>query len=286
VPKAFSIKRSVISFFIALGLLALARPAFADTPTNVVISNLRDASFVVSWTTAASESAQVVIAGLPPFNDDRGEKFAGATHYVTVGNLQANKAYAFDLISGEKKYDNNGAHWNVTTGATLVPPTPDLILGVAKNPDGSAPVDTIMLFTIQRGSSLSAPLSNLITARDNGFFHVSLSDARGQTDVTNYFTYAKTDRVIIQALGPKGVGVINLEIGDPRLRATDPAQNVALDLRALQVTPTLQAPQPTAISAPEPAAQSDSGALIIGLTIAGIVVIGVIAVAIIFVWKR
>ncbi|MBI3536476.1 MAG: fibronectin type III domain-containing protein [Chloroflexi bacterium] len=276
---------SLILFFILI--LFSARSIAASDPLNVVVSNVRDTSFVVSWTTAASEAGLVVIAGLPPFSDDRGEKFSGSTHYVTLNNLQPNKPYAFDLVSGNKPYNNNGAHWNVTTGATLVPPTPDLIIGQIKNPDGAIPTDTIVLFTLQRGANLSAPLSNLLTARDTGFFHVSLSDARAQTDPTNYFTYAKTDRVIIQALSPQGVGVLNLEVGDARLRATDPKENIVLDLRALPVTPTIPAPQPTVIAIPEPAtAAQDSSALIIGLTIAGIVVVSLVVVAILFVWKR
>ncbi len=283
-------KRFSLSLFIFIcSVLAIlsARPAFASDPMNVVVSNIRDTSFVVSWTTGASEPGQIVIVGLTPFNDDRGEKFSGATHYVTLEKLQPGKVYQFDIVSGGKSYNNGGAHWTVTTGATLAPPTPDLIVGQIKNPDGSVPADTIVLFVIQRGAALSSPLSQLLTAEDNGFFHMSLSDARGQTDVTNYFTYAKTDRVIIQALGSKGVGVINLESGDPSLRAPDPKDAAALDLRALPVTPTIAAPLPTPTSVPEPAPiSSDSGALIIGLTVAGIVVVGLVIVAILFVWRR
>ncbi len=279
-------KRFCLLLLGAMVLLS-ARAASAGDPLNIVVSNLRDSSFTVSWTTAAPEIGQVVVVGGATYSDDRGEKFSGVTHYVTLTKLQAGKTYQFDIVSGGVKSDNAGAHWSVTTGATLVPPTPDLIVGQVKNPDGSAPADTIVLFTVMHGAALSAPLSQLLAPRDNGFFHVSLSDARGQTDLTNYFTYAKTDRVIIQALGPKGIGVINLEIGDPALHAADPQQAAALELRALPTTPTLPAPLPTPTPAPEPASVGgDSGALIIGLTIAGLVVVGLVVVAIVFVWKR
>lgn len=79
---------------------------------------------------------------------------------------------------------------------------------------------------------------------------------------------------------------MNLEIGDPRLRATDPAQITILNLQTLPPTPTIPAPQPTPTPVPDRTAQSDSGILIIGLTVVGIVVVGLVVVPIVFVWRR
>lgn len=271
---------------VALALLVSMPPAAAGDPVNLQVSNIRDTSFTVSWTTAANEIGQVKLLDGPTFNDDRGASFSSVTHYVTLSGLQTNHAYAFDVISGGSTYNNNNAHWTVKTGPTLAPPTPDLVIGRVRNPDGSPATDTIVLLTIQHGPSISAPLSMLLTAKDGGFFHVNLSDARPLGDPTSYFTYAmQGDRLTIQALGARGIGVLAVEVGDARLRTNDPSQTVVVELRGAVETPTVVLQQPTPTPIPE-TPSSDTSALFIGLVAAALILVGLVVIAIAFVWRR
>ncbi len=262
-------------------------PASAADPPNLIVSNINDNSFVVTWTTAESEIGQVQLINGGTFNDDRGEKSSGKTHYVTVGGLSPETRYQFDVLSGGKKNDRGGIPYSVMTGARLDPPIPDLIIGQAENPDGSTATEAIIFFTIQRPQGVSSPLSMLLTERDAGVFHVNLSDARVMSDPTHYLSYSQNDQVTIQAINPLGLGMLALTIGDPRLRTNDPRQMAVVEMRENAANPTIVV-QPTALT-PSPAiiqSVSSDDLLLIGIGIAGLVVIGVLAVAATFVWKR
>ena len=43
----------------------------------------------------------------------------GHTHYVRVDNLTPKIEYAFDIVSGDKTYTNNGTHWSVLLGEVV-----------------------------------------------------------------------------------------------------------------------------------------------------------------------
>ncbi len=279
--------RSIAALVLGVWLtLVLQRPAAASTPISLIISNLRDTAFTVSWLTAAPESGQVQVIGGRTFNDDRGVTFTGATHYFTLGGLTPNTPYQFDVVSGGVKYDNGGSHYKITTGTTLPPPTPDLIVGRVRNLDGSPALDTITLITVQQEGTVSAPLSMLLTAPDGGFFHVNLSDARPLGDPTRYFPFgAVTDALTIQVASANGNGEARVLANDARLRAPDPGQTVIIQLSTGAQTPTLivRQPTPTPIAPISPQA---AGGLVVGLGTVVVILIGIVLVAILFIWRR
>lgn len=302
------------ALLVILASLISIRPVAASDPFNLRISNVRDVSFTVSWSTAANESGQVQLIDGAIYNDDRGANFSGRTHYITVTALQAHHAYSFDVVSGGIKYDNAGAHWTVITGAILAPRPPHLIVGQVKNPDGSDASEAIVFVTIQRHQvpSFSAPLSTLVTAGD-GFFDINLGEARARSNPTSYFAYARgsdhymNDSLTIQAIGARGTGSLMVAIADTRLLANAPMPMVVVRLSADMETPTIVVRRPTptpagetpvvvveqptlvplpktatvAVRQPTPAPNrvtpsADSSASVIGLVIVVIVVVGVV----------
>jgi len=275
-----------MSLFTILALLSL-RLVTAGAPVNLLVSNVRDTSFTVSWLTAVEEVGQVQLIGGASVDDVRGADFRGVTHYVVVTGLQPGQPYQFDIISGAEKHDNAGMHWTVRTGATLAAPTPDPIVGQVKNPDGASNGDAIVFFTIQRDGSISAPLSALAAERDGGFFQVNLSDARGLSDPDSYFVPVTNDHLTIQAISAHGIGALTVEVGDPRLRASEPHQAIVIPLRTAMETPTIVVRTPLPTAAPTSTTPSaEVNALWLGLGIGVLIVVGVIVVAVLFVWRK
>lgn len=214
-------------------------PAVAGSPNHLVISNVRDTFFVVSWLTAETTTGQVQLAGDTPYDDDRGANFRGATHYVTVARLGARHTYMFDVISGGKKYDHEGAHWTVTTGLALPSFPSDPIAGKIVDSAGSNVTEAIVFFAIDRQATIasdgvSGPLSTLVTAQDGGTFHVNLREARAMGDPTRYYGYGtegdSRTTLMISAMGAGGSGMAAVDIGDKRLRASDPEQWLVIQL--------------------------------------------------------
>ena len=267
-------------------LFISVRPVAASNPVSIVISNVRDTSFVVSWLTNVGEIGKVQLTTGATFNDERGVDYSGVTHYVVVNGVPPKTTVQFDLISGDTKYTNEGAHYTVTTGITLSPPPPDLIVGRVKNPDGSNASEAILIFTIQQDQGVSAPLSMLLTPKDGGFFHLNLSDIRAAQDPTRYFPYGnQMDVLTIQAVDARGSGSIRIPVSDQRLRSSDPNQTILVELSPGGQSPTLVVRQPTPTPVPSVTPQ-ETGGLIIGIGAAIFVIVGIIVIAFMFVWRR
>ncbi len=230
----------MILSLILFASLASIRTVAANAPIKIEVSNVRDASFTVSWLTLEPEIGRVKLIGSAIYDDARGAKWSGVTHYVNVAGLRLDSTFAFDIISGGKKYDNAGAHWTVTTGTVLEPFPPDVISGLVKNADGSNAGDAIVFFNIHRqqftDKSISARLSTLITAGDGGLFRVNLSEARLAGDPTKYFVYARgsdhlmNNSLTIQGINANGTGLLTVDIADPRLRVSTPDQAIIVNL--------------------------------------------------------
>ncbi len=273
---------------LVLALIAWAgvRPAAAGTLISILVSNVRDTSFTVSWLTAAAETGQVQLEGDRRYDDVRGASFRGTTHYVVVSGLAASTTFRFEIASGGDRSNQNGTPWTVTTGAGLPPPVPDLIVGRVRHADGTDATDAIVVFTVQRGPSISAPLSMLLTPADAGFFHIQLSELRTVENPGRYFEYAREgDLLTIQAADGRAVGLLKVDTGDPRLRSAAPQGALAVQLGGQNETPTLivRLPTPTANPAPVPA---ESRGAWVGFGAAAIIGAGVLLVAIYYVWRR
>ncbi len=232
-----SLAMSLLTF---LAVVPPIQSANASDPRRVLISNLADTSFVVSWLTREAVTGQVRLSDGSLFDDDRGASFSGRTHYVTVAGLQSSATYQFDLVSGDVVYNRHSAHWTVNTGPVLSPFPPNIVRGKVRKPDGSNACDVIVFFAIDRqltqlGFGVSAPLSALVTWREDGIFQVNLNEARAAGDPTRFYNYGEAEMdlrtlLLIEAMDASGTGVATVDVGDRRLRTSDPAKMLVVDL--------------------------------------------------------
>ena len=213
VPSA--IRLLVIASMVAASLVALltvdTSTALGGTITNVKATDVRDTSFVVSWTSATAEVGSVAygvaVSGSctnatlgSVAQDKRGAAYASQVHYVPISNIDPNlgKTICYRVTSGATQ----DAAQLVTLGSTTAMVAPDTIYGVVMN--GTQPVtDAIAYFTITEGSVTSAPFSAAITSTDGGYYQVSLSGARS-ADGTLVFGYSDAGSLALTVVAGPG----------------------------------------------------------------------------------
>ena len=205
----------------------------SSTPVaNLSITNVRDTSFTVSWTTGEASTGAVrwwpnkgSTETTTP--DKRGTFVTSTLHYVTVDNLAPSTTYRFDVVSGSAVDDFNAAHYELTTGPTLTPGSPDTVTGVVRTPLGAASGEAILILTASTKGSTSAPMSALVRTEDQGSWTASLSNLRSQDLASAHSTDGST-LVTIDAIGS----------GDLAAHATMTTSTARSGLSILTVTGT------------------------------------------------
>ena len=165
------------------------RAAAGGEPVDLVIGNISDQSFSVSWTTA-EQVAGGVLLGTRRINDVRDLKTKlseSTTHLVTVDGLEQAKGYEFRVESGGEEYDSQGRPFAVTTAASLGGslPVSDVAQGIVKTGGGAGAGGTIVYAQLPGGQLLSS-----MTA-DSGNWVMPLSTSR-TADLSGWLSY---DRV-------------------------------------------------------------------------------------------
>ncbi|MBI5305487.1 MAG: fibronectin type III domain-containing protein [Chloroflexi bacterium] len=165
--------------------------------SSVMLTNVRDVSFTVSWVSDQPSTGTVNYGTTSALgttaNDDRGATFAGTTHYVTLAGLDPNTMYYFDIVAGSTVDDNGGAHYTISTGPTLGLPGSDTIYGLVFKNDGITPAAGAMVYLNladidSAGSSgLSATASALVDT--SGYWFINLGNIR-VPDLSTYFAYS------------------------------------------------------------------------------------------------
>lgn len=190
---------------------APAETAQGTLGADVRFSNVRDATFTVSWTTGNTVQGEVRY-GTSASNlsqsaqDVRGSSARDDTHYVTIQGIQPNTRYFVDVISGGIVDDNGGNHYQVTTAPTLntVPPS-DTVYGQIFKRDVSTPARGALVYiTLQDddngGSQGEAALLSSLVDND-GYWFTNLGNARTD-DLQGYFSYsASGDQLVLEARG-------------------------------------------------------------------------------------
>lgn len=238
-------------------------PVLAQSPVagTVVVANVTDRTFAVTWMTDTASKGQVQLTTGESFSeaaypDGRGADFSGRTHFVLVRNLQPATPYTFDLVSGGRVDDNGGNHYAVTTAPTLpVAPGQDVFTGQVKNPNGTYAGDALILFRIQLSAQGTPVLSQWLAApvapdpaRYFGEWTLTLRPGPRAADLATYLAYNKTtDKVTLQANGATGMYSGILDAGAPRY-----GTGFVVDLAgtAVTATPTRPFVQPTATPVP------------------------------------
>src|SRR3990167_992458 len=178
------------------------RAAAGGEPVDLVIGNISDQSFSVSWTTA-EQVAGGVFLGTRRINDVRDLKTKlseSTTHLVTVDGLEQAKGYEFRVESGGEEYDSQGRPFAVTTAVSLGGslPVSDVAQGIVKTGGGAGAGGTIVYAQLPGGQLLSS-----MTA-DSGNWVMPLSTSR-TADLSGWLSYDRVATVYtIRADGGAG----------------------------------------------------------------------------------
>lgn len=187
-----------------------------ETPKEVRITNVSDASFVVSWVTDKSASGYIQYSGELVVSDDRdqerGEIGNYFTHLVTVRGLKPATKYSFKI--GAK-----GNLYEVITATTAgQPPAADVAYGQVVTASGD-PVDGAIVYLSLPGVVTQANLT-----KPSGSWVIPISIAR-TADLTSFAAYDREGgrvEIVVQA-GMLGTATINTTAG-----ATKPVAEIVL----------------------------------------------------------
>jgi hypothetical protein len=214
-PKIKLFCQILIIIFILLISLAgnnsQAAPQADPGINQVYVTNVRDGSFVVSWTTNLASDGKVEWGTTGALGNTNTDSVASTfTHYVTVSGLSPSSVYYFQVVSDTATKDNGGVPFQVTTGPTLSIPTPgNTVRGYMYETGGTPAVpNAIVYMQLQdgNGSGTLTP-SQWFSARTSGTgsWSFNLTDVRTD-DFSAYYVFATgTDNLrIVGQGGDKG----------------------------------------------------------------------------------
>ena len=153
------------------------------SPQTVVISNISDSSFSVSWTTdtktygvvnfyAGNQTKQTAF-------DDREKDSIGKyeTHHVTLRGLQPTTTYFFSIRSNSTLFENKGNPYQTQTAAPIVdkPPFTPPVSGTVKTSDDQPGQNVLVYARIS-----STQMISTIT-RSDGRFVLPLAGIRNES---------------------------------------------------------------------------------------------------------
>lgn len=232
----------------------LAAAPNLQTTYHIYTADVRDTSFVVSWTTDVASDGHVDWGTTTALGTTTSDSVGSTTtHYVVVTSLAPSTTYYFQIRSGTTTDNNGGAYYTVTTGPTLGIPTPGKqVWGYVYASNGTTPVpNAIVYLQIQDDDGSGSPGdSQWVTARTdtNGIWYYDLVNVRVANVSTYYVVNDGTDdlRLVTQGGSAGCVG----ENGAERIvtvPATYPGQfNTTLDNTPNAVTLIELASQKTA----------------------------------------
>lgn len=175
------------------------------SPKEVMITNISEAGFSVSWVTDSETSGFIKYEDDSRVQltsgDDRdqlsGSTGSFSTHHVSIKGLKASTNYTFKIGSGGNLYDKNGEPYSVTTAPSI--PNNESISDVAHgsviDQQGNPVEGAIVYLTLA-----NATIQSSIT-RASGTWVIPLTTARS-SDLISYVDYdkdASTEEIKIQA---------------------------------------------------------------------------------------
>ncbi len=191
----------LLVMLIAIGItVTLSRSSFINVskatigsvPKNVLVSNITENSFTVSYQTDERVKGMVSYGTQPSrdqiaFDIRDGKEMNGErmVHYVTVNNLQPGTKYYFTVASGEEIGTNNGTPYQVFTPNTMANPPQEngTLTGRVSYADGTLPTEGIVTINgegtqkctalIQQDGSYTIPLTQLRSTDLQSFIHLT-----------------------------------------------------------------------------------------------------------------
>src|SRR3990167_256933 len=181
----------VTSFLIQKGVIFVGRATPEKSPREVLISNITDSSFTVTFQTLAKTVAAVSIEekNNPQFvvfydrNKRTDEQKPFYSHYITVSDLKPKTIYELSILSDGEIYLNGEKKYIVTTGPLITgaPPVQNPIVGKVLLPDGSAASYTIVVIAIEGAQSISS------LTKDDGTYIIPTNSIK-KTILDDYLT--------------------------------------------------------------------------------------------------
>ena len=171
------------------------------------ISNRRDTSLTLSWTTDSATTGYVRFGQglrldrLPRRErvvyDSRGATTSSTTHYVVLDKLTPETTYHFEIVSGAE-VAHRGTFMALSSLAGL--PQPDTVYGQIFWADGTTPAaGTLVYLTLQDadGTASQTEVSLLSALVDSkGYWHANLGNARDASSGES-FTYSDSGDVVV-----------------------------------------------------------------------------------------
>lgn len=175
-------------------------------PKEILVSNVTDRSFTVSWLTDAEVGGYLeygVTSSLGAVASDDRDQLTGQTgnflvHFVTVRDLQPETDYFFMIGSGSsgELYGFEGQAMKVKTGKLLISKTDSVTVYGEVLTQAQTPAEGSVVYVQVDGS---APLSSLIKA--SGSFAIDFSSIRTQ-DNSDFYPLSSQDlRIDIKVVG-------------------------------------------------------------------------------------
>ena len=126
-------------------------------PQMVLISNISDTSFSVSWITAKETVGYVKYGENPSYlNKTESENAPSATftHLITVTGVKTNTLYFFRIYSENVGFDDNGSLWQVKTATSLPQNYKSVVLSGSVYASTSIPESDALVFIDIDGAEL------------------------------------------------------------------------------------------------------------------------------------
>lgn len=202
----------ITSALVSTGVIFTGRAAPGNTPQGVVITNISDTSFTVTYNTGDTVLGSISYTN-PADNksvafDVRDQKSGQPRpykiHAITVSKLTPNTKYSFTITSGGGNFTNSGNDYIVTTGRKLssIPSKNQEIKGKIVTSTGSAPSEALIY--VESGSSqiLSALTSN-------GSYSIPTTMLRTK-NLNSYVSLAPSTKLKMQTVAPEGKATVSV----------------------------------------------------------------------------
>lgn len=172
-----------------------SQAAAESEPKEVVVANVSDSSFVVTWVTDKAVAGHVEYGESATnldllVSDDRDQQKGSVdkyfTHFVTIKGLKPDTTYRFKIGSGGRSYDQDGTAYEISTGGVLADtPTADVAYGQVVTANGE-PADGALVYLTMSGGNTQAAL-----AKSSGSWVIPLSTIR-TSSLNSYVLYDKS----------------------------------------------------------------------------------------------
>lgn len=173
------------TFLVRSGTLFEIMATPQQDPKGVLITNISDSSFTVSYLTDDQvigtlnwgEKGDLGNVAL----DDRDQLSQKVNkhkvHSITVRGLEPKTIYYFQITSGDKNYKDNDSFYEVRTGSTIQkdPSQQNPLTGKVIGPNGNIPLEGLVIVSLSNSQKLSTYLKN------DGTYTVPLNTLRNKS---------------------------------------------------------------------------------------------------------